>query len=161
MATRSATRRKPTKKRSPSLRRTPPKKRTTRNPLTGIPPFIPKTRGFNVLSGDVNWKEYGCTWYRSLGDGTYYVLEFINFEDATGGRYKGKKYCVRGSSIDLSPGGWALKDIPSALKCIGSPKTRNPEIILDAIYSYSGGDMEFQIFGNNANELLAEGKRRL
>jgi hypothetical protein len=146
---------------SSSPQRTSLKNRTTHNPQTGVLHIIPKTRGFKVLSGDVNWKEYGCTWYRSLGDGTYYILEFINFEDATGSLYNGNKYCVRGSSIDLSPGGWSHDKISAALKCIGSPKTRNPQVILDAIYCYSGGDMEFQIFGNNANELLAEGKRRL
>jgi len=125
---------------------------------------IPPMRAFKFLTGDVNWKDYGGTWYRSTGDHTYYTIEFINCEDATGGQIKNSDYLVIGNSFDLTlDDASSVSRAESALSVIGeSLKTAKSELeLLDAMGAYGGYDEEFQLYGNNANELLAEAKRRL
>lgn len=141
--------------RKPSSKATPPKARSSI-------PVIPAMRGFSFLTGDVNWKEYGGTFYRSFGDGTYALIEFINLEDAVGyGGIRGNKYAAVGRTVDLSPGGFSLRNLDSALRTIGaSPATRNPKVLLDAVNAYGSFDVDFEIFGNNADKLLAAAKRR-
>jgi len=119
-------------------------------------------RGFSFLTGDVNWKEYGGTFYRSFGDGTYALIEFINLEDAVGyGGIRGNRYAAVGRTVDLSPGGFSLRNLDSALRTIGaSPATRNPKVLLEAVNAYGSFDVDFEIFGNNADKLLAAAKRR-
>jgi hypothetical protein len=141
--------------RKPSSKATPAKARSSI-------PVIPAMRGFSFLTGDVNWKEYGGTFYRSFGDGTYALIEFINLEDTVGyGGIRGNKYAVVRRTVDLSPGGFSLRNLDSALRTIGaSPATRDPRVILDAVNAYGSFDVDFELFGNNADRLLAEAKRR-
>ena len=42
------------------------------------------------LTGDVNWKQFGAKWFKidSYDDNYCYVIEIINFEDATGEKIK-------------------------------------------------------------------------
>ncbi len=39
-------------------------------------------RGWTLLTGDVNWDEYGATWARKGPDGAWYVVTFANMEEA-------------------------------------------------------------------------------
>lgn len=146
---------KPTKPKTAAAKRAAPKP-ANRSAI----PVVPKMRGFSVLTGDVNWKEFGVTLFKSHGDGTYALIEFINFEEATGKRINGNLYGAVGRTVDLSPGGFSLRNLPSALRTIGAPPTtRDPLTILDAVNSYGAYDEDFQMYGNNANELMARAKR--
>jgi hypothetical protein len=94
----------------------------------------------------------------------YYVIEFINFLDATNELYDGKyKYVVTGEFVDLTPGSPWHKQIPNALAVVGeTPGSVASELqLLEAVHIYMGGDKKFELFGNNADQLLAEAKRRL
>jgi hypothetical protein len=124
---------------------------------------MPEMKKYKFLSGDVNWKDYGGKWYRSLGDHIYFVVEFINFEDATGDLVDGNKYAVIGASLDLTPGGCFADHFNSALDTLGwTMKSIDNELqLLEALYVYRGGDHEMTLRGNNADKLLAEVKRNL
>ncbi len=123
-------------------------------------PVIPAMRGFSFLTGDVNWREYGATFYRSFGDGTYALIEFVNVEEDMGAPIHGNRYLAVGKTVDISPGGFSLKSLSSALRSAGVSSTpRNPEMILDALNGYGAYDVDFEIYGNNANQLMAEAKR--
>lgn len=129
--------------------------------VAGGIPVIPAMRGFAFLTGDVNWKEYGGTFYRSFGDGTYALIEFIPLEEATPyGKIQGDKYMVVGMTLDLSPGGFSLRNLDSALRIIGAPpSTRDPRVILEAVKAYGSYEEDFEFSGNNANQLMAKAKR--
>ncbi len=43
-------------------------------------------RGWTLLTGDVNWAEYGATWARKGPDGAWYAVAFTNMEEALGER---------------------------------------------------------------------------
>jgi hypothetical protein len=123
-----------------------------------------KMMRYEFLSGDVNWRTYGGKWYRRIDPHMYYVIEFINFLDATNELYDGKyKYVVTGEFVDLTPGSPWHKQIPNALAVVGeTPGSVASELqLLEAVHIYMGGDKEFELFGNNADQLLAEAKRRL
>lgn len=123
-----------------------------------------KMSRFEFLTGDVNWKDYGGKWYRRIDPHMYYLIEFINFLDATNELYDGKyKYVVTGEFIDLTPGSPWHKQIPNALSCYGeSAETVTSELqILEAVHGYMGGDKEFLLTGNNADQMVADAKRRL
>ena len=115
---------------------------------------------FEFLTGDVNWKDYGGKWYRRTGDHEYYVIEFINWEDATGEPHPQGKYCVEVSSVDLSSGSAWSRNIPNALRCCGISRPHNEVEVLEAVHCYMGGDRDLLSFGNNADRLLADAKRR-
>jgi hypothetical protein len=119
---------------------------------------------YQFLTGDVNWKDYGGIWYRRIDPHMYYLIEFINFEDATGELLDGKyKYIVEGKFIDLTPGSPWHKQIPNALRCVGESIDRVTDELqlLEAVNGYMGGDKEFELYGNNAEQLVADAKRRL
>lgn len=119
-----------------------------------------KMQRFEFLTGDVNWKDYGGVWYRRIDPHIYYLIEFINFPNATGELYNGNKYVVTGEIIDLNPGTPWYKEIPNATRSYDISDT-NELLTLEAVHGYMGGDREFAISGNNAEQLLADAKRRL
>lgn len=123
------------------------------------------TKKFEFLTGDVDWKDYGGKWFRMLDPHVYYVIEFINWEDATGKERhpSGNKYYVQCNVIDLSPGSPWHKQIPNALKSAGWEHEKNIDevMVLEAVEQYMGGDREYEKLGNNAEKLLADCKRAM
>lgn len=142
-----------------------PKKSATKTAKKrGIRSYKTDMRRFETLTGDVNWREYGAVWYRRTEPHIYYLIEFINFLDATNELYNGKyKYVVTGSVIDLSPGSAWHNQIQHALPVVGKTISgvRNELEILDAVNIYMGGDNIFTLYGNNADQLMREAKQRL
>lgn len=115
---------------------------------------------FEFLTGDVNWKDYGGIWYRRTEPHIYYLIEFINFPNATGELYNGNKYVVTGEIIDLNSGTPWYREIPNATRSYDISDSNELQV-LEAVHGYMGGDREFVLTGNNADQLLADAKRRL
>ena len=113
-------------------------------------------RGWQFLTGDVDYMTYGEKWYRQVGDTVYHVIELVNMHDATG-ETEQPVYHVNLQQIDLS-----IADLDSALSCCGWIKddVTDPRMLVDAVSSYGqyapmGGNYD----GNNYRKLLAEAKR--
>ncbi len=119
------------------------------------------------LTGDVNWKQFGAKWFKidSYDDDYCYVIEIINFEDATGEKikdengeytYVGLLYTVlldNESAIKsaLETYGETLEDLK------GLTKKQRVKRIAEAISSYGYPmDRDCEICSNNADTLLAE-----
>ena len=117
------------------------------------------------LTGDVNWKQFGAKWFKidNYNDDYCYVIEIINFEDATGEkikvdgveyRYVGYLYTVLldndnaiKSALDLY--GETLEDLK------GLTKKQRIKHIAEAISSYGYPlDRECELYSNNADTLL-------
>ena len=145
--------------------------------------MIEEMKSFRWLSGDVNWVNYGGKWYKRVEVSrfvdriwkvrlnSYHIIEFINFEDATGELYYGKyPYTIEVSYIDLAFTPWHSQ-IGSALKCVGEEKYipnlisgkaemmfKSDLPILEAVHCYMGGDRVWNDYGKNAYELLESAK---
>ena len=140
---------------------------------------LPEHKTYHWLTGDVNHRQYGGTWFKRLGNSDcsiditmngkrfvvpvsdYHVLEMINFPDATGEQYNGHNYVGKVSYIDLCCEAWR-KEIDRALTSIGWDSKQEPlteTLILDAITSYMGGDEVETNSSNNYYELLSQLKR--
>ena len=119
------------------------------------------------LTGDVNWKQFGAKWFKidNYNDDYCYVIEIINFEDATGEkikvdgveyRYVGYLYTVlldNESAIKsaLDSYGETLEDLK------GLTKKQRIKHIAEAISSYGYPmDRNEELYSNNADTLLAE-----
>ena len=119
------------------------------------------------LTGDVNWKQFGAKWFKidNYNDDFCYVIEIINFEDATGEkikvdgveyRYVGYLYTVLldndnaiKSALDLY--GETLEDLKKLTK------KQRIKHIAEAISSYGYPiDRECELYSNNADILLTE-----
>ncbi len=119
------------------------------------------------LTGDVNWKQFGAKWFKidNYNDDYCYVIEIINFEDATGEkikvdgveyRYVGYLYTVLldnesaiKSALDLY--GETLEDLKKLTK------KQRIKHIAEAISSYGYPiDRECELYSNNADILLTE-----
>ena len=117
------------------------------------------------LNGDVNWGQYGGKWYTRLGKGEYKVLEFINYEDATGEKYipdwhhPEDKFTYVAEVKDLYFKCYSQKQIDDAFSCCGWVKDEiTPLQQLDAMHSYGYGDSLWTGWSNNAYKLLQEAK---
>lgn len=119
------------------------------------------------LTGDVNWRQFGAKWFKidSYDDDYCYVIEIINFEDATGEKikdengeytYVGLLYTVfldNESAIKsaLDSYGDTLEDLK------GLTKKQRVKRIAEAISSYGYPmDRDEELYSNNADTLLAE-----
>ena len=119
------------------------------------------------LTGDVNWKQFGAKWFKinNYNDDYCYVIEIINFEDATGEkikidgveyRYVGYLYTVlldNESAIKsaLDSYGVTLEDLKELTK------KQKVKRIAETISSYGYPlDRECELYSNNADILLAE-----
>lgn len=119
------------------------------------------------LTGDVNWKQFGAKWFKidNYNDDYCYVIEIINFEDATGEKIKidGVEYTYVGILYTV------LLDNESAIKSAlevfgetledlkGLTKKQRIKRIAEAISSYGYPlDRECELYSNNADTLLAE-----
>ena len=140
------------------------KPKITRKKPIKVSKRVVKSKNFQFLTGDVNWKDYGGKWFREIDPHEYYIIEFINWENATGEEFNhGNRYYVEGRLIDLSPGSSWHKNIKNALESYGIEKGEElTEImILEAVDGYMGGDRVYEELGNNAEKLLADCKRRM
>ncbi len=119
------------------------------------------------LTSDVNWRQFGAKWFKidNYNDDYCYVIEIINFEDATGEKIKidGVEYTYVGilytvlldnesaikSALDLY--GEILEDLKKLTK------KQRIKHIAEAITSYGYPlDHECELYSNNADTLLAE-----
>ena len=117
------------------------------------------------LTGDVNWKQFGAKWFKidSYDDDFCYVIEIINFEDATGEKIKvdGVEYRYVGYLYTV------LLDndnaIKSALEVFGETledlkkltKKQRIKYIAEAISTYGYPmDKNEELYSNNADTLL-------
>lgn len=111
-------------------------------------------------SGDVNWIDYGGTWfYRSSYENYYIAVEFLNWEDAVGSKEAkeiGSKYNVEVSYID--PTMYSFDMWRQALQFVGSlDKDANeitPQELIWALWSYGCKTVESSESGNNAYKML-------
>lgn len=120
-----------------------------------------------LLTGDVNWRQYGAKWFKidSYDDDYCYVIEIINFEDATGEKIKidDKEYTYGGMLYTV------LLDNESAIKSAletygktlddlkGLSKVKRIQHIAEVLSSYGYPvDQEYVGYSNNADILLAE-----
>jgi hypothetical protein len=71
---------------------------------------------FEVLTGDVNYLDYGAKWYRQTSESCYHVITLVNMWDATGDDDQ-DKYDIQLEEIDLAE--ISQKNIDSALSCCG------------------------------------------
>lgn len=59
-------------------------------------------RGFRFFMGDVNWLDYGGTWFRKVGPRRWHFIELTNMDEACGRDNEGRdKYVVELSEVDL------------------------------------------------------------
>ena len=119
------------------------------------------------LTGDVNWKQFGAKWFKidNYNDDYCYVIEIINFEDATGEKIKvdGVEYRYVGYLYTVLLDNESA--IKSALECYGITlddlngltKKQRIKRIAEAISSYGYPmDRNEELYSNNADTLLAE-----
>jgi hypothetical protein len=70
------------------------------------------------LTGDINWEDYGGTWFRNLRDGVYILLRFENMDEACGRDNEGyDTYLCDVLQVDLNT--LPETELQSALQCCG------------------------------------------
>ena len=119
------------------------------------------------LTGEVNWRQFGAKWFKidNYNDDYCYVIEIINFEDATGEKIKidGVEYTYVGLLYTVLLDNESA--IKSALECYGITlddlngltKKQRVKRIAEAISSYGYPmDRNEELYSNNADTLLAE-----
>jgi len=118
---------------------------------------------FKFLTGDCNWQQYGAKWVSNkLNNGEFdywFVLELINWEEATGELNNGRKYNV--SLFAVSPSEAGEKNLESAFECCGIDENVHQIsdlIKVEALHSYGVYTPIWSEDGNNANKLLKLGK---
>lgn len=114
------------------------------------------------LTGDINWREYGAKWIsprQHNGDWQYWlVVEFINWEDATGEKANGKKYAVTISAI--SPEAAGVDNLHKAAECCGIDEIPEDDEAKVQLLSDYGVQAQLTVFdGNNANELMNQARK--
>ena len=125
-----------------------------------------KMQKWVLLTGDVNWKQFGAKWFKidNYNDDYCYVIEIINFEDATGEKIKinGVEYRYVGYLFtvlldDDNAIKSALSSFGKALENLkGLTKKQRVKCIAEAISSYGYPlDRECELYSNNADTLLA------
>lgn len=111
---------------------------------------------FHWLTGDVNYREYGGTWYRRDDDTTFTIVEMVNMEDATGD-IKNGKYLAIVSEVDISN---PIRNA-EALKSWGISVQEAMEditLLVSAHVCY-GSTQIWHNYGNNFYKLLREAKQ--
>lgn len=116
---------------------------------------VPKALGakYEVLSGDVNWRDYGCTWKRELESGFFEIIEFINLEWASE-PIEGNKYYVLRTYIEIDHTDEHQKGIVERM--IKNGIQVSEESILDEMMSEGCYDTDRWILGNNAHKMLRD-----
>jgi hypothetical protein len=115
---------------------------------------IPNDHKFHWLTGDVNFREYGGTWYRYDGDSCYTIVEANNMYWCCGDVSEGK-YLVTINTIDMSS--LSFSNVSSACHSIGEPVEevmKNQLLLVEVCNSYGLSDRISHKFGNNFYALL-------
>ena len=111
--------------------------------------------GFNFMSGDVNFLEYGGIFEKSLDDENYHIIVII----PTAEHFRKDEML---NPVDF----WVIlscvwldeDDLDNALESCGYNqkyyKTITDDMKLDALHSYHGGDQITNIEGNNLNKMI-------
>lgn len=81
---------------------------TSKNEKKMLGPFRP-------LSGDVNWVDYGGTFYRKVEDGVYHVLAFDSWENMDSSAVEYGRYNVQLAVVDLREAQNEREPSPNAL----------------------------------------------
>ena len=119
---------------------------------------------FVELSGDVNWKDYGCKLVSpklNNGDFDYWlVIEFTNMNEALGRDNKGQPpYHVGISAVSPSQAG--SDKLASALDCCGFDSEEVSDLVkVEALHSYGIRSEFWQSSGKNARKLISEAKKQ-
>ena len=115
------------------------------------------------LTGDVNWLQYGgkfITKKFNNGEFDYWiVLDFINFEDATGEKMNGSKYVLQ--VLSVSPHQAGSENLKKAFDCCGMEFSTDPLIQVEVLTSYGVYAVLDSFDGNNAYKLLKEAKHQI
>lgn len=125
-----------------------------------------KIMRFKELSGDVNWKDYGCKLISpklNNGDFDYWlVIEFTNMDDACGRDNEGQApYHVGISAVSPSEAG--PSKLASALDCCGmegGEAAGNELAQVEALHSYGVRSELWQSSGSNAGKLMVEARKQ-
>ena len=112
--------------------------------------------GFKFLTGDINFIEYGGTWYKTDDNETYTIIELINMEDQTT-NYP-FKYLLSLDTVYLDND---LEDrhLVSALESSGYDKPAYyhtiPDITkVECLHSAGYHDHIYDISGNNITQMI-------
>lgn len=124
---------------------------------------------FRFLTGDVNWRQYGGKWIgkrQNNGEFDYWlVIEFINWEEATGERNGHHRYWVGLSAVspqEAGPvhlgqalAGWSQEgDSPEQEALL-------PDVVkVEALSDYGVSALLWQETGNNARKLLTQARQQ-
>ena len=122
-------------------------------------------RGFQWLTGDVSWLEYGAKWVREIPGSNgqrYHVLSFDNWSEYE--REPELKYMVDLSEIDLASIPEETK--ASALESCGweppgvdeIPEAQRRLMLVEALHGYGAKAPLFDVSGNNAGKLIRAAK---
>jgi len=118
--------------------------------------YLEKTamRGWEFLTGDINFQQYGGSWFRRIGPARiYHVIELVNTTDKS--QYT---YSVQLKEIDLDN---VLEGrLEAALSCFGMGEFLQSDIRdVDALASYGVFAYMGDWAGNDYTDLLREAKR--
>ena len=107
-----------------------------------------------MLTGDVNWVDYGALFYRRLNENEFLLVKFTNLHDLVGEESDLPKYEVHTGIIDLRDINPADKG--AALFLIGATINDGPLALIEGYFSYWGPyHLNFNSYtGNNYQELL-------
>lgn len=120
----------------------------------------------SVLSGDINWRDYGSKWITKKlnnGDWDYYlIIELVNMEDASGDISDGK-YAVMIHAIKPDHSPKQMKEVydVSGITEEDVKNNYNTKGMLSAISDYGLQATLWSKMGNNADALLKEAKAQL
>lgn len=111
------------------------------------------------LGSDVNWQDHGGKWGKKAKDGSWYVIKFIDFHDATG-ETDGDKYNASLVRVDLSD--LPVDTIASAKSFAGLDScdrvVEECEIVA-ACADYGSAQPLSEFWGNRATSVRADARR--
>lgn len=119
---------------------------------------------FKTLSGDANWKDYGCKLVSpKLNNGEFdywMVIEFTNMDDACGRDNEGQPpYHVSISAVSPSEAG--AKKLASAMDYCGMDSEEVSDLAkVEALHSYGVHSVLWQSSGSNAEKLMVEARKQ-
>jgi len=119
---------------------------------------------FFRLGGDVNWSDYGGTWYRRVGPGRYHIMELINWIEACGEREAkeiGATYNVSLSEVDVAAASDKVKE--EAKRSCGwegmEEQVNNVELMwAEVLFQYGYKAPLWDKNGNNYSLLMKEAR---
>jgi len=114
------------------------------------------------LTGDVNFTDYGGSWYRKIDDLRYHVIRLDNWEDMAGADASEYTYNVTLSEVNLGD----ADQLQAAMKSCGWEDGTDdygnplPDLAkVDAMHGFGARAHLGEWNGNNYRKMLAEAKR--